>query len=614
MAIFHLSAKTVSRSTGRSAVAAAAYRAACQLYDDRTGLTHAFGRKRGVIDSRIIAPAGCDWALDRGQLWNEAERADTRKNSTTAREFVVALPSELSADQRKQLVMAFSRALSDRYCIAVDSAIHAPNSAGDDRNHHAHFLTPTRKVTSNGLGSKLRVLDDMKTGPAEITEIRKIWATLTNKALAEAKCSNRISEKSHATRAAEIEAEIAAIHQQWGGAADTTQMRDKVMLLTSAPPTVHIGPHATAMERKAKAAAKKTGRTYEPATERTKLNQQEIDGRQEIKAALDSVQIMESLLKAATERAEECRQAAAKAARAAAEVEAERLAAEKTATEKAAAEDIAKAKSEADQSVAKAKIEEEREAARIEQERRAVALAKAAHDVAKSRMEREKTAAVLDKAKAEADQAVAKARIEAERLRQAEVMRSNNAGREAEAQRRRTAAEIAGIKPKEEIPELPPAPSTVRSPEARRDVSNVAYLFSGFLVRKPGAKRFARTLGIIPNRFIFMTAAIACKSSQNAPQHRRHRGTGVPPRGPCERQGPRCPRPASGAAGWPALVLPTARMRSSHRQERPQEASAALRQWFPLFLCAWPFCQPWSHPARAWLLYGLAPISRPMTA
>ena len=101
MAIYSLHVKTVSRSTGRSVVAAAAYRAAENIGDDRLGVVWDFTRKRGVLHSEIMTPAGApEWARDRAELWNAAERAEdksTRRSSaTTGRDIILALPHELT--------------------------------------------------------------------------------------------------------------------------------------------------------------------------------------------------------------------------------------------------------------------------------------------------------------------------------------------------------------------------------------------------------------------------------------------------------------------------------------------------------------------------------------
>src|ERR1700739_129022 len=94
MAIYHLAMKPISRSGGRSAVAAAAYRASQKLTNERDGLTHDFTHRRGVEHTEIVLPEGADaeWARDRSTLWNQAEAAEKRKDARVAREIEVALP------------------------------------------------------------------------------------------------------------------------------------------------------------------------------------------------------------------------------------------------------------------------------------------------------------------------------------------------------------------------------------------------------------------------------------------------------------------------------------------------------------------------------------------
>jgi len=109
MAIYHCSTKTINRSSGRTAVASSAYRSGEKLKDERTGLTHDFTRKDGVAHSEIIS--NLDVEIDRSQLWNLAEKSENRKDARTAREWVIALPDELDADQRKDLAKDFARSL-----------------------------------------------------------------------------------------------------------------------------------------------------------------------------------------------------------------------------------------------------------------------------------------------------------------------------------------------------------------------------------------------------------------------------------------------------------------------------------------------------------------------
>jgi ATP-dependent exoDNAse (exonuclease V) alpha subunit len=214
MAIYHLSVKTVSRATGRSATAAAAYRAGVEITDERTGLVHDYTRRSGVLSVDLTLPANAPaWASDRSALWNAAEQSETRKNSTVAREFEIALPDELTPDQRRQLVGTFARELAEKHGVAVDAAIHAPDREGDKRNHHAHVLTSTRRLGANGFGEKARELDDRKTGPELVSQWRERWGELTNRALEHAGRSERVDHRTlkaqHAEAVASLDADRA---------------------------------------------------------------------------------------------------------------------------------------------------------------------------------------------------------------------------------------------------------------------------------------------------------------------------------------------------------------------------------------------------------------------
>lgn len=228
MANYSLHVKTVSRSTGRSVVAAAAYRAAANIADDRLGVVWDFTRKRGVLHSEIMTPAGApEWARDRAELWNAAERAEdksTRRSSaTTGRDIILALPHELTDSQRLDAVRQFAATLIDRYGVAVDFAIHAPDRHSDARNYHAHLLMTTRRLGPDGFGAKTRELDDYTTGPREIEVIRKTWERIGNRTLEAAGLDIRIDCRSYADQGVDRE------------------------------PTVHLGPVASGMERNGEA-------------------------------------------------------------------------------------------------------------------------------------------------------------------------------------------------------------------------------------------------------------------------------------------------------------------------------------------------------------------------
>lgn len=215
MAIFYCQMSVVSRTTGRSAVAAAAYRTAKILTNERDGLVHDYRRREGVGHSEIVLPEGVDaeWARDRSALWNAAEGSENRKDARVAREFVIALPHELSEEGRVSLTRAFAQDLANCYGAGVDFAIHTPGIQGDIRNHHAHVLMTTRQVTGEGLGAKTYIelanKDLLPKGLAptqmQLVDIRRSWEGMANDHLAREGLDIRIDHRSHAERGLEIE-------------------------------------------------------------------------------------------------------------------------------------------------------------------------------------------------------------------------------------------------------------------------------------------------------------------------------------------------------------------------------------------------------------------------
>lgn len=264
MASYHLAVKTVKRSAGRSATAAAAYRSGGVIACEREGRVHDYSRKQGIEDAFILAPEGApDWAQDRAALWNAAEAAEVRSNAVVAREWELALPAEIGAEARREIAGAFAQALVDRYGIAADVAIHAPHREGDDRNHHAHVLTTTRVVGEDGFGKKTRVLDTAQTGGPEIEAMRGVWAGLQNEALERAGAGERVDHRS-------LEAQREAAEER----GDLVAAEE----LTRAP-EVKLGPAVNAMERRAARDAEAKGRDYEPVTDRGRAVQEACEAR-----------------------------------------------------------------------------------------------------------------------------------------------------------------------------------------------------------------------------------------------------------------------------------------------------------------------------------------------
>ena len=147
MAIYHLEAKVVSRGAGRSAVAASAYLSCSRLYNDYDGIQHDYTKKQGLVWQQVFLPeyAPQEWK-DREQLWNAVEEVETAKDSRLAREFVVALPIELSRQEQIELLHEFIREqfVSDGMC--ADAAIHDT----DGHNPHAHILLTVRPLDEQG--------------------------------------------------------------------------------------------------------------------------------------------------------------------------------------------------------------------------------------------------------------------------------------------------------------------------------------------------------------------------------------------------------------------------------------------------------------------------------
>src|SRR3546814_6860372 len=147
MAIYHLAVKSVSRSTGRSAVAAIAYRAGVELVNERDGLVHDYTRRGGVEDVFIVVPEGAEWAQDRSALWNAAEAAEKRKDAKVAREYELGLPAELDAGQRRDLVRAFAEDIRDRY--GVRSEEHTSELQSLMRISYAVFCLKKKKTNTS---------------------------------------------------------------------------------------------------------------------------------------------------------------------------------------------------------------------------------------------------------------------------------------------------------------------------------------------------------------------------------------------------------------------------------------------------------------------------------
>lgn len=225
MSLYHLSVKAVSRGDGRSAVAAAAYRAGEKLVCDFYNKEQDYTKKTGVEFTNIYAPPNTNpELLDRQTLWNTVEKVERRKDAVLAREFEIAFPSELNAEQRKQLLDELCQKLVEKYNVVVDAAIHAPHveSGSDARNFHAHIMFTTRAINEHGEFASKKYRDFSRdNGTQTVCDWREDFADLCNKHLELAGFDERVDHRSYAD-----------------------QNKDYL------EPTVHEGPAVTAMRRK----------------------------------------------------------------------------------------------------------------------------------------------------------------------------------------------------------------------------------------------------------------------------------------------------------------------------------------------------------------------------
>lgn len=198
MRILELTAhvQTISRARGRSATAAAAYRACARIVCERKGLVHDYRRKAGLEVTGIVLPDRAPaWACDRSRLWNAAELRERngarganagawKLDAVVAREILFGFPAELSPSGRQALANRIARHLVEAHGVAVDWTIHAPGKLGDQRNHHCHMLFTTRRLTAAGLGAKTREWNVREGGGRTVAALRATLAAMMNEALA----------------------------------------------------------------------------------------------------------------------------------------------------------------------------------------------------------------------------------------------------------------------------------------------------------------------------------------------------------------------------------------------------------------------------------------------
>jgi hypothetical protein len=225
----------ISRGDGRSATAAAAYRACCIIECEREGRTHDYTRKRGLEVTAVVLPAGApEWALDRARLWNAAELREKngkrganaggfKANAQVAREVMFTFPAELSAEGRLATAQRIALHLATKHIVAADFSIHQPGSEGDERNFHCHLMMTTRRLGPKGLGDKVREWSGLHEGKDQTRELRAFIAAVMNDQLRQEGKADLVHVE-HRSFSARGSGQVATIHQ---GPAKTNLIRKR---------------------------------------------------------------------------------------------------------------------------------------------------------------------------------------------------------------------------------------------------------------------------------------------------------------------------------------------------------------------------------------------------
>ncbi|KKI20354.1 Ti-type conjugative transfer relaxase TraA [Sphingomonas sp. Ag1] len=202
MAIYHFSAKIISRKVGASAVAAAAYRSASELYDERLGRHHNFSNKAGVVHSEMLLAKGAPERLsDRTTLWNEVEAGEKRDDAQLAREVEFSIPREMSEKQGVSLARDFVERKFVSQGMIADLNVHWDTATDGSPKPHAHVMLTMRDVGPDGFGNKNRGWNDR----ALLKDWREAWAAHVNERMAGLGLEGRIDHRSYADQGIDLE-------------------------------------------------------------------------------------------------------------------------------------------------------------------------------------------------------------------------------------------------------------------------------------------------------------------------------------------------------------------------------------------------------------------------
>ncbi|HEL1087446.1 TPA: MobA/MobL family protein [Streptococcus equi subsp. zooepidemicus] len=241
---FHFNISMISRGKSKSAVASAAYISCEKLTNEWDGVTHDYHNKKGLLHSEVYLPENIPKEFqNRSFLWNSVELNEKASNAQLARNFIIALPKELSFEENKKLITEFIQENFVSKGMIADLAIHEGNDE-EKKNIHAHIMTTLRPINEKGQwqakSKKEYVLDEKgekiklksgnyKTRKVELTDWndrgnaekwRENFATLCNQYLEKNNLAKRVDHRSF-----------------------KRQGKEEI-------PTIHLGASASALERK----------------------------------------------------------------------------------------------------------------------------------------------------------------------------------------------------------------------------------------------------------------------------------------------------------------------------------------------------------------------------
>lgn len=233
MALYHLHLGVIGRSKGKSAVAAAAYRAGERIVNETDGIIHDYRNKgksamKGgqILYNEIMTPKEVpDWARNRATLWNEVEKKENRKNSQFAKDMDIALQKELSLQDNIECVKNWIGKNFIEKGLVADFCIHDGHKEKgniSNNNIHAHIMSTLRGIDKNGWNHN-KIFQKMADEKIFLDGCRSSWADIVNAKFTELGIDAHIDHRTLEAQGIDREAQ-----QHQGVAATAMQRRGEV--------------------------------------------------------------------------------------------------------------------------------------------------------------------------------------------------------------------------------------------------------------------------------------------------------------------------------------------------------------------------------------------------